>query len=224
MPRATALCYLAVLGGAPAACAPDVPGELSFQADVMPILAASCVRCHGGPALGGAPDRFRIDTYGDLAALDPRDPAAEVQLGGAATYAAAIAARVASADAPMPPRVPLDDWQIELLAKWAADGAPRGAARPGNRPPAIELEIAPAAGGALAIRARVTDPDGDVVAGALRARTGTGDRLVGAVRSGELALAWTPAGVPPGTYPLVALLDDGATVHEVPAGSITVAP
>ncbi len=207
-----------------AACAPEVPGDPSYQADVMPILAASCLRCHGAPALGGAPASFRLDAYADLAAVDPADPAAEVPLGGAATYAAAIALRVANADFPMPPRFPLDGWQIELLERWVAAGAPRGAPRPGNRPPEIAIEEVLPAGGALAIRVKVTDPDGDPVGGVLRLRAGTGQPLVGPVRSGVVDLTWTPANVSPATYPLVAFLDDGAELHELDAGSITVPP
>jgi hypothetical protein len=201
-----------------------VPDAPSYQADVMPILAASCIRCHGGPPLGGAPASLRLDSYGDLAAADPQDPRVEIPLGGAATYAPVIALRVASSEAPMPPRFPLDDWQVEVLERWAQTGAGRGAPRPGNRPPAIEIEDVTAAGGALAIRARVTDPDGDVVAGTLRASIGAARPLVGAVRSGVVELTWIPANVSPATYPLIALLDDGAAVHEVPAGSIILAP
>jgi hypothetical protein len=207
-----------------AACAPEVPDAPGYQADVMPVLAANCLRCHGAPALGGAPAALRLDAYADLAAVDPADPAAEVPIGGAATYAAAIALRVANPDAPMPPRFPLDDWQIELLERWAQAGAPRGAPRSGNRPPAIAVEDVTSAGGALAIRVRVTDPDGDPVGGVLRLDAGAGQPLVGPVRSGVVDLTWTPANVTPATYPLIAFLDDGAEVHELPAGSITVPP
>jgi hypothetical protein len=220
MSRSTLLLALAACP----ACAPAVPEVPSYQIDVMPILAANCLRCHGAPALGGAPAGLRLDSYGDLAVPDPRDPAVELPILGAATYAPAIALRAADPDRPMPPRFPLDDWQIEVLERWAAAGAPRGTPRPGNRPPAISIEGVTATAGALAIRARVTDPDGDVVAGTLHALAGTGRPLVGAVRSGVVDLTWSPPNVSPGTYPLVALLDDGAAVHELEAGSITVPP
>jgi hypothetical protein len=206
------------------ACTADAPAAPSYQRDVAPILAANCLRCHGAPALGGAPAGLRLDSYGDLAAPDPRDPAAELPIFGAAAYAPALALRAADPDRPMPPRFPLDEWQIEVLERWAAAGAPRGAPRPGNRPPAIEIEEVTAAAGALAVRARVTDPDDDVVAGTLRIVAGAGRPLVGPVRSGQVDLAWFTAGVSPGTYPLVALLDDGAAIHELDAGSITVPP
>jgi hypothetical protein len=206
------------------ACTPEVPAAPSYQADVMPILAANCIRCHGGPPLGGAPRAFRLDSYADLAAPDPAGPPGEVPIAGAAAYAAAIALRVRDPDRPMPPRFPLDDWQIEVLERWAAIEAPRGTPRPGNRPPSIALERVTTAGGAVSVRVRVGDPDGDVVAGTLRAQVGAEQRLVGAVRSGIVELAWVPAGVGPGTYPLVASLDDGAEVHQIPAGEIAVPP
>jgi hypothetical protein len=213
-----------LLALAPAACEPGPPGEPSYQADVLPILAASCIRCHGGPALGGAPLEPRLDSFADLADFAPGDPLAEVPVAGASTYAFAIAVRVRDPDSPMPPRFPLDDWQAQILERWADTGGGRGAPRPGNRPPEIAIERATRTGGRIAVRARVSDPDGDVVAGTLRAMVGGGRPLVGAVRSGTVEVLWDPATVAPGTYPLVALLDDGAEVHEVAAGTIEVGP
>jgi hypothetical protein len=222
----SALAAIALGALALGACEPGVPDAPSFQTDIMPILAASCVRCHGGPPIGGAPPSPRLDSYADLADHDLVDPFVELPIGGAATAADRIAARVRNSDSPMPPRFPLDDWQADVLARWAELGAPRGAPRPGNRPPQIEiLRIAPAGAG-QALRVRVSDPDGDLVAGTLRAITinGAFRPLVGAVRSGELELVWQDANLAEGVYPLVAFLDDGAEVHEVPAGQIEVLP
>jgi hypothetical protein len=201
-----------------------VPDAPSYQADVMPILAASCLRCHGAPAIGGAPSRLRLDSYADVAAPDPANPHGEIEIAGAASSAPLIALRVRDPDRPMPPRFLLDDWQLEVLERWAGAGAPRGAPRPGNRPPAIAIEEVIDGGAVLGLRVRVSDPDGDVVAGSLRAVIGADRQLVGAVRSGVLGLLWVPVAVPPGTYPLAASLDDGAAVHELEAGSITVSP
>jgi hypothetical protein len=209
---------------APAACEPGPPDEPSYQVDVLPILAASCIRCHGGPALGGAPLEPRLDSFSDLADFAPGDPLAELPIGGASRYALAIAVRVRDPDSPMPPRFPLDGWQAEILERWVDAGGGRGAPRPGNRPPEIAIERVTRTGSRIAVRARVADPDGDVVAGTLRAMAGGGSPLVGAVRSGTVDLVWDPANVAPGTYPLVAFLDDGAEVHAVPAGEIEVQP
>jgi hypothetical protein len=153
-----------------AACAPAVPDEPSFQQHVAPILAANCVRCHGAPPIGGAPPGFRLDLFADAAAQAER-----------------IAIRADRGD--MPPRFPLDDYQIDTLARWFELGAPRGAPNPGNRPPTASI-----VDGMIV----VADPDGDVVGGTLR----TSGVTLGPLRSGPNVL---PAG-----FSLEAVLDDGA--------------
>lgn len=120
-----------------AACAPAVPDEPSFQQHVAPILAANCIRCHGTPAIGGAPSTFRLDLYADAAFSAQRS-----------------ATRTAAGE--MPPRFALDDYQIETLARWAELGAPRGLPNPGNRPPTAMI-----VDGVIVVE----DPDGDVVGG-----------------------------------------------------------
>lgn len=153
-----------------AACAPAVPDEPSFQQHVAPILAANCVRCHGAPPIGGAPPAFRLDLFDDAAA-----------------YAERIAIRTARSE--MPPRFPLDDYQIDTLARWFELGARRGAPNAGNRAPTAQI-----VDGLIL----VDDPDGDLVGGTLL----TGGVVLGPLRSGPNAL---PAG-----FPLEAVLDDGA--------------
>ena len=150
-----------------AACA-DVPETPSFQTDVLPILAANCVRCHGYPAIGGAPPEFRLDSYDEIEGVF-----------GAAALASSIPPRLVDEAAPMPPRFPLDDDQIAILENWARDPV-RGAARPGNRAPSVVIEDG---------LVRVEDPDGDLVTGTLR----SGDFVVAPLRSGEQAIA-LPAG------------------------------
>lgn len=98
-----------------AACAPEVPDEPTW-ADVEPILAANCTRCHGDPSFGGAPS-LAFDDYAAASALAPR-----------------IAARVTSEASPMPPPPregevgrggpPLTDRQKEVLVLWSETGAP----------------------------------------------------------------------------------------------------
>src|SRR5690606_12961190 len=56
---ATLLSALAAL--AATACAPAAPANPTWEADVAPILAANCVRCHRSPAVNGAPNNFRLD-------------------------------------------------------------------------------------------------------------------------------------------------------------------
>jgi hypothetical protein len=211
------------------ACTPTAPADPSFQVDVLPILAANCVRCHGFPAMTG-PREFRLDTFGDVAVtdgqpgsgcggdpLDP-DPITETVICGTAASAPLIPARIADDH---PSRFPLDDYQIETLENWART-AQRGAARPGNAAPTLVIEDTTQSGTLVTVRARVDDADHDVVAGTLRTTAGGRDRLVGPVRSGTLDLVWETVGIPPGDYPLVANLDDGAEIHVLAIGVITV--
>lgn len=202
-------------------CTRAVPEVPSFQQDVMPILAANCVRCHGYPALGGSPDTMRLDVYGDIAVDDT------TTISGAASLAELIATRVASDTLPMPPRFPLDDFQIETLVIWAegvvpGELAPRGAPRADNRPPEIALTRLGQMGTVISIQSVVHDADGDLVVGQIRAAVGGTERIVGLVRSGLVDLHWDATGVLPGDYSLSAHLDDGAQVHSIALGTIRV--
>lgn len=178
-----------------AACAPSVPDEPSFQQHVAPILAANCVRCHGAPAIGGAPLGFRLDVIGSYD--QPLRTGVEL-VAGAAAYAGASAQRAAADE--MPPRFPLDAYQVETLARWAELEAPRGAPNPGNRPPTASI----ASAGIL-----VEDPDDDLVGGVLRL-----DGVpIAALRSGPNAISLTA-----GT--LEAVLDDGGIEVTIPLGEV----
>jgi hypothetical protein len=191
-----------------------LPASPSFQADVAPILAARCVRCHADPPIGGAPTGFLLDGYPDR----PTPEGAVVF--GAASIAASIARRAAART--MPPRFPLDDDQILVLERWAASApspgepAPRGPPRADNRPPAIALTAAAATTWDYDLH----DPDGDLVVGVLRARLAPGDAgvVVAGLHSGRARIAWITAGVPAGTYQLVAELDDGGAATSVALG------
>lgn len=198
-----------------AACAPSVPDEPSFQEHVAPILAANCLRCHGYPAIGGAPEDIRLDSFEDLPLSD--DPADTIT--GAGSLASSIADRVSSSDAPMPPRFGLDDYQIETLVNWAKTGT-RGAPRPNNQPPVVSATL-----NGLIVSVRVDDPDDSIVAGQLRLEGPVGNRFVGLVRTGTLRFEMDPALVAmAGTYRLVASVDDGAAVHEIDAATFEVTP
>jgi hypothetical protein len=202
------------------ACVPDAPETPSFQQDVLPILAANCVRCHGYPALGGAPASLRLDSYGPVAIDDTRT------ISGAGLTGALIAARVAADDRPMPPRFRIEAYQIETLRNWVGDtpsgeAPPRGEPRPNNRAPSISIERTEQVGTTLTLVVRVEDSDGDLVAGVLQARVGV-DRVVGPVRNGLLEIAWDVLAIAPGEYPIEARVDDGAEVHVIGLGTIRV--
>jgi hypothetical protein len=221
MKRITILCF--------AACAPSVPATPSYQQDVAPILAANCIRCHGVPVLGGAPADFRLDAFGDYE-RPARNSIDLDTVSGAAKYSLIIAQRVDSSDAPMPPRFPIDDYQIETLQNWADAGAPRGAPNQGNRAPTAAVTTVQQAieEDGVEIRVRylidltVTDADADLVGGGLLARQGATVLPLGLVHSGPNRVAWETTNIVPGTFAIDAVLDDGAAETTIPLGSIVV--
>jgi hypothetical protein len=212
-----------------AACAPGVPDEPSYQQHVAPILAANCVRCHGIPVLGGAPPEFRLDSYASYE-RPKRSGVGVEEVVGASIYSAAIAMRVASSDAPMPPRFGLDDYQIETLQRWDAAGAPRGEPNEGNRAPTAAVRGAVQAIDEQGIEIRVRylidvtvdDPDADVVGGALYARLGATVLPIGLLHSGDNRVAWNTTSIAPGTFILEAILDDGGAETVVDLGTLAV--
>ena len=93
----------------PAACGPDVPAHPGYEADVRPILAARCLRCH-------SPQYFASS------GTDPYD---------FSNYASAIqyAQRMPDAIKRSARRMPLgaralDDWQIQTIENWANEMPP----------------------------------------------------------------------------------------------------
>ncbi len=197
-----------------AACQ-KAPAEPSWATDVAPILAANCVRCHGFPARGGAPDDFRLDVYENTITDEGK------LLQGAGAMAEFAVARVV--DGSMPPRFPLDDVQVETLENWLAlrtfgSRPPKGPPAPKNQPPAFAgLQIAEAGPeGRRAIAYEIEDPDGDVVVGTLTARLADDERVITReLHAGRGELAWDTAGFSAGSWQLTASLDDGSTTIEV---------
>lgn len=189
-----------------AACAPETPDAPTWLADVRPILAANCIRCHGSPAIGGAPTGFRLDVYDDTV-VDGRT------IRGARSMAEFIAAR----DDEPPRGAQPSGRQREILDRWAAGGAPLGA-REGNRAPTVSLTDGGTFAGIAALQVLVLDDDRDLVIGELRA----GDQVVGALHAGRQDLFWDTSVVPPGVYPLRAIVDDGSGERGVELGTRTV--
>jgi hypothetical protein len=231
-----------------AGCAVDeAPLEPSWQVDVMPVLAANCVRCHGYPSIGFAPPNLRLDSYDDL------EVAGSVidSIGGAANVAMDIADRTRlgpqlfdDGELAMPPGRKLDPYEADVLRNWAgiADGssgrAPRGPGRPDNAAPALQLEEVGRTGALVTFAYELRDADRDLVVGTLRGPT-LDDQdnvevgVLGGFVSGRDEITVDLTGIPPGTYDLVARLDDGADIDgpdgdadylEVPAGTVVVAP
>ncbi len=216
------------------ACVPDVPETPSFQEHVLPILAANCVRCHGVPTLDGAPNEFRLDSFEDTLVSDgttpppgicgvPDDPTQATVICGARQYALLIGSRLRNEKRPMPPRFPLEEDQIETLSRWVKKPE-RGLPHPGNQPPTLVVDGTSRAGSSIDLDVRVDDPDRDLVVGTLFALVEGRRRLVGGVRSGRVQVTWDITGVPAGSYPLTAELDDGSEVYPMKLGALEVGP
>jgi hypothetical protein len=154
MPRpAITVCAL-VLAATTAACTlyPAEPSAPTFTSDVRPILMAHCVRCHGandmlaneiidGAVAGGPPLTCYLDSLddrGDCSSVDggppdrrlckrgaghcaARDPTSDLSLFDFYVFrAAGTADRM-----PPPPAAPLNEWEMNTLQRWVANGAPR---------------------------------------------------------------------------------------------------
>lgn len=193
------------------ACNPGAPENPTWASDVAPILAANCVRCHTVPAIGGAPNGFRLDTYEDWIADDGR------VIRGAGTMAPYMVLRIKHETDPMPPRFGLDDVQIETIESWArdlgADGRPvHGGPRPANQAPGMTILGMEEVEDALVIEYEIRDPDHDIVVGELRA----GDVvLTRELHSGRGQVRWDIGAFASGNYQLSARLRDGSAEHAV---------
>lgn len=223
--RMRAIITLLVIGSAGAGgCALDDPPETpSWQVDVMPVLAANCVRCHGEPRNALVPPDFRLDAYGSTLF-----PGQSIPVKGAGELVVDMA-RVtqpgfqSNFEERMPPNRTLDDRSYRILRNWAgsADGvtniAPRGAGRENNRTPSVALEETGRMAGVLTLAFEVDDLDHDLVTGVVLGPVlgQQGQVLVGSIGvlvSGRRSFEWDTTGLPPGTYELTARLDDGADI------------
>jgi len=215
-----AILILLVIGG----CALDDPPEVpSWQVDVMPVLAANCVRCHGHPRTPLVPSDFRLDTYGATFF-----PGQSVSIKGANELAIDMArvtkpGFVSNFEYRMPPNRTLDDRSYRILRNWAgsADGvtniAPRGPGRADNRTPSMTMEETGRTAGVLTLAFEVDDLDHDLVSGVILGPVlDPNDQLisgsVGVVVSGRRTFDWDTTGLPAGSYDLTARLDDGADI------------
>ncbi len=199
----------------------DPPAQPSWQVDVMPVLAANCVRCHSYPTLGFAAFGLRLDSY------DPVEVVAyDAPISGAADNATLIAQRITKSkyrptETVMPPGRTLGDREITILRTWAGlvDGsmkAPRGEGRPDNAPPELTVSELGRAGSIVTFSYELRDPDRDLVVGSLRGPRRKGAQLVTGVIadlvSGRDTFTVDLTGIPAGSYELVARLDDGADI------------
>lgn len=218
------------------ACTTDPPATPRFQEDVLPILAANCVRCHAVPSIGGAPGAsdcaapsggvrwcgHRLDSYDDTIVDDgdPADPDDDIGVRGAAFMSLLLP--IAHRDPPL--RFPLDDAERDTIITWAKGDPPDRTPRPDNQLPTIAVTAGVPTASAVTLGYQLDDGDRDLTVGTLRARGPGGDLLVAPIQSGRDELSWSLVGVVAGSYTLVARVDDGAGWIELPAGSLEVAP
>lgn len=219
--------YLLPLVGLAGCAAEAAPTTPSWQLDVMPVLAANCVRCHGYPTNGFATPGFRLDSY-DATKLASGD-----LIQGANVNATTIARRTkaairASGELAMPPGRELEDHEIQVLRNWAGlvDGslrAPRGEGRPDNAVPTFSLVEVGRDATTIVFQYELRDADRDLVVGSLLGpvvndQGQLGVAPIGDLVSGRDVIRWDISALAPGEYPLTARLDDGADL-DGPDGS-----
>jgi hypothetical protein len=154
MMRAAITTFALALAAATAGCTlyPSEPAAPTFSKDVQPILAAHCTRCHGGGGMlrkeivdGGESPSGTIECYldqmadrGDCTTLvDGGQPLLINCMPGAKFCATPLAGpgtslfdlyvfKAVDTPKPMPPppAAPLNEWEMNTLQRWVANGAP----------------------------------------------------------------------------------------------------
>jgi hypothetical protein len=121
-----------------AACAPEVPAAPTYANDVQPILMAHCVRCHGAnDMLNALPEAAHLRAPMPLLCYfqrlaDEGDCATGTSTTckhGAQYCALMIPPRLSYPRGnigimPPAPSDPLNDWEKDVLQRWALNPAP----------------------------------------------------------------------------------------------------
>lgn len=191
-----------------------------------PEIDPNCRNWQGGerPGTGGG---LRFDFFdltpevcGDaVLALDGR-----VSFAGSPAVAAQIATDLYPEPGALWPRMPprpspaLPAWQLETLARWAAQPT-KGPPPASNRPPTIAVSQLPVrADGQVAFTAVLNDPDGDSVIGVIEA----GGVAFPMARSGSFSVRLDSAAWPAGVVRPVAVLCDGWSRATIDLGPIEI--
>ncbi len=199
----------------------DPPSQPSWQVDVMPVLAANCVRCHAYPTLGFAAPGVRFDSYDAV-----RVVAFDAPIDGAAHNATLISQRIRYNKffpnrTVMPPNRVLGDHEVAVLRNWAGlvDGsmkAPRGPGRPDNAPPELTVTELGRDGMTVSFSYELRDADHDLVVGSLRGPRRKGAQVttdvIADLVAGRDTFTVDLTGIPAGSYELLARVDDGADI------------
>jgi hypothetical protein len=189
-----------------AGCGADVPDKPTWLGDVQPILRANCARCHGADPAEDKLATYRLDRSVEL----------DVDTKDAFDYSSDIVDRAVHHMAPaMPPDYLLSDRQQDILARWQANGAPKGGAGDrGNTLGRIEL-ISPTgvatADQTIDTTFRSWDDDLDGLVVGLWAREGTESVSLGVPVGGGVRSLSIDAGTltSKATYEVYAIVDDG---------------
>ena len=219
----------------------DPPAQPSWQVDVMPVLAANCVRCHAYPTLGFAAFGLRLDSYAPVEVV-----AFDAPISGAAENATLIAQRITKSkyrpnDTVMPPGRDLWDREQLVLRNWAGSVngamiAPRGEGRANNAAPELVVSELERVGSTVTFGYELTDRDHDLVVGSVHGPRRDKDGhlvtgVIGDLVAGRDTFTVNLAAIPAGSYELTARLDDGADIDgpegtadylEVPLGMLVV--
>jgi hypothetical protein len=132
---------LALLAG----CQEPVPGQPTYTTDIKPLFEAHCVRCHSADGVDGSTgkDPRAINGYatdqpvshlGSFADVGDCDPDAGFDAQPPCVRGAQYEALVGpmslyihttlSVRMPLAPSEPLTSWELSLVDKWIANGAP----------------------------------------------------------------------------------------------------
>jgi len=125
------------LVGVVVGCSPDVPANPTYTKDVQPIFDAHCVRCHGAndslvamPVAGTTqPPKFcYLQRYEDEGACTGV-PDCMFGAGSSVCSGMVVLYITMPVDAalrmPPPPSEPLNDWEKDVITRWAHNGAPQ---------------------------------------------------------------------------------------------------
>jgi hypothetical protein len=125
---------LALAAAAAAGCEPEVPAMPTYEADVLPIFQARCIRCHGetlraDPGMS-TPTQCHLNQFLDSGDCTPAGLQARLCIRGAQycgtnpTGTGSLITSVIHAPdnlgrMPPPPADPLSDWAKEVIDRWS---------------------------------------------------------------------------------------------------------
>jgi hypothetical protein len=146
MARVTHSSELMLVAGALAllvGCQEPVPGQPTYTTDLKPLFEAHCVRCHSADGVDGGTGqdpRSILPTDQPVSHLDSYADVGDCSLDGAATATvpcvrgayfeatlgpmSAYLHMTSSLRMPLAPSEPLTSWELSLVDKWIANGAP----------------------------------------------------------------------------------------------------